>query len=168
MALDFALAHGRDVIGAVASAPGLRSAIPPWWKLLLANVALATAPGIGFPHGLPEGGMSRDPEVTRLRKTDPLIHDRISPRLYHDFTEARQRVLRDARRLSVPTLLLHGGSDEVVDPSGTAEFAASAPARLVKHIVYPGYYHEIFNDLDRERVVRDLVAWLDERVGKTR
>ena len=39
-----------------------------------------------------EGGVSRDPEVMKHRDADRLVHDRISPRLYFDFEEARQRV----------------------------------------------------------------------------
>lgn len=161
IALDYALAHPKGLLGVAASAPALSEAMPPWWKLALANVARLTAPGVGFPTGLDEGGMSRDPEVERLRDEDPLIHDRISPRLYFDFNEARQRVLRGARGLSIPALLMHGEADRVVDPSGTAEFAAAAPAKLVKHIVYPGAYHELFNDPARTQAIADLVAWLN-------
>ena len=166
LALDRALAHPRGLAGVVASAPALKSALPPWWKLVLANVARATAPSLGFPTGLDESGMSRDPEVVARRASDSLVHDRISPRLYAQFNEARQRVLRDARRLSVPALVLHGGADRVVDPEGSRELAAAAPAGTVKLVVYPDAYHEIFNDPARERVIPDLVGWLDRVAGK--
>ena len=46
--------------------------------------------------GIDEGGISRDAEVVRARDADPLVHGKISPRLYHEFNEARQRALRDA------------------------------------------------------------------------
>ncbi len=160
LALDYALARPASLAAVVASAPALRSAMPPWWKLVLANVALATAPSIGFPTGLEEGGMSRDAEVVRGRDADSLVHDRISPRLYAALSEARQRVLRDARRLAVPALVMHGEADRVVDPAGSRDFAAAAPSR-VKLLTYPDAYHEIFNDLVRSEVIRDLVAWLD-------
>jgi alpha-beta hydrolase superfamily lysophospholipase len=110
--------------------------------------------------------MSRDPEVVRGRADDPLVHDRISPRLYHAFNEARQRVLRDARRLAVPVLVMHGGADRVVDPAGSADFAAAAPKERVTHCVYPAAYHEIFNDQGRERVVADMLAWIERMVGR--
>ena len=106
LALDYALAHPREIVGVVASAPALKTAMPPWWKLVLANVARATTPSLGFPHGLDETGISRDPEVMRERADDRLMHGKISPRLYHDLVEAQQRVMRDARRLAVPALLI--------------------------------------------------------------
>jgi alpha-beta hydrolase superfamily lysophospholipase len=161
MALDYALAQPGEILGVVASAPALRSAMPPWWKLVLANIALAAAPSIGFPTGIEEGGISRDPEVIRARDEDRLVHGKISPRLYHDFTEARQRVLRDARRLSVPALVMHGGADRVVDPAGAREFCAATPRGLATHLEYPDAYHEIFNDHDRDRAIGDLKRWLN-------
>ena len=161
MALDFALAHPKEILAVVASAPGLKTTIPPWWKLALANVARSAAPAAGFPHGLDESGMSRDPEVLAWRKADRLMHDKISPRLYFAFEEARQRVMRDARQLKVPTLLQHGAADRVVDPHGSLEFVAAAPHDLCRLITYRDAYHEIFNDPARPEAVRDLIGWLD-------
>ncbi len=161
LALDYALAHPQRLVAVVASAPALRTTMPPWWKLTLANVARITAPAAGFPNGLDESGISRDPEVLRLRDQDPLVHDRITPRLYFDFNEARQRVLRGARRLQVPALVLQGSADRVVDPQGAAEFVAAAPAGLARLISFPDAYHEVFNDLGRAEAVRELVGWLD-------
>jgi alpha-beta hydrolase superfamily lysophospholipase len=161
MALDYALAHPRGLLGVVASAPALSAAMPPWWKLALANVARITAPSTGFPHGLDETGMSRDPEVLRGRKEDPLMHDRISPRLYFAMEEARQRVLRDARRLAAPALLLHGAADRITDPKGTLEFCGSAPHDKARYITYRDAYHEIYNDPSRAQVIRDTTGWLD-------
>ena len=161
MALDYALAHPRDILGVVASAPALSATISPWWKLALANVARVTTPAAGFPHGLDESGMSRDAEVLRARKTDPLMHDKISPRLYFAFEEARQRVMRDARRLAVPALLLHGAADRVTDPRGTLEFCGAAPHEKARLFTYRDACHEIFNDLSRDQVIKDLTGWLD-------
>jgi alpha-beta hydrolase superfamily lysophospholipase len=161
LALDYALAHGRELRALVLSAPGLRSAMPPWWKLALANVALATAPSTGFPTGLDMKAISRDPEVLRLHDQDVRVHDKISPRLYFAFNEARQRCMRDARQLQVPTLLIQGMADRLVDPKGALEFAGAATHGVVRFVTLADRCHEIFNDLGREEVVRDLVAWLD-------
>jgi alpha-beta hydrolase superfamily lysophospholipase len=161
MALDYALQHPKSLLAVAVSAPGLRSAIPPWWKLALANVARVTTPSAGFPHGLEEAGMSRDPEVLRLRRDDPRVHDRISPRLYFEFNDARQRVLRDARRLAVPALVQHGAADRVVDPRGSLEFTAAAPHGMVRLMTYRDAYHELFNDEARAAALKDLIGWLD-------
>jgi len=161
LALDYALAHPQRLSAVVASAPALRTLMPPWWKLSLANVARVTAPSAGFPNGLDESGISRDAEVLRMRAEDPLVHDRITPRLYFDFNEARQRVLRDARRLQIPALVLQGSADRVVEPRGAAEFVAAAPAALARLVTCPDAYHEVFNDTSRAQTVREMIVWLD-------
>lgn len=161
LALDFALAHPRDLLALVVSAPALRTPAPPWWKLTLANVARATSPSAGFPNGLDPNGLSRDPEVVKAYRDDPRVHDRISPRLYFAFNEARQRCLREARTLQVPTLILQGMGDRLVDPKGTLEFAGACPHGMMRFVTLKDVYHEIFNDPGREAVIRDLAAWLD-------
>jgi len=161
MALDYALEHPRTLLAVVSSAAALKSAMPPWWKLAAANVARIAAPSAGFPHGLEEAAMSRDPEVRKLRRDDPLMHDRISPRLYFQLAEAQQRVLRGARALAVPALALHGMADRVADPRASLEFTAAAPHGMARLITYRDAYHEIFNDLSRADVIRDLKGWLD-------
>ncbi len=161
LALDYALAHPQRLIAVVASAPALRTTMPPWWKLALANVARVTTPAAGFPNGLDVSGISRDPEVLRLRAEDPLMHDRITPRLYFDYNEACQRVLRDARRLQIPALVLQGSADRVVQPRGAGEFVLAAPAGLARLVTLPDAYHEVFNDVSRAAAVRDLLVWLE-------
>ena len=102
-----------------------------------------------------------DPDVLRLRAQDLLVHDRISLRLYFGMEEVRRRVMDGARSLSVPALLLQGMADRVVDPKGAVEFNAGTPHGMSRVITYPDAYHEVFNDLDRDRAIRDLVRWLD-------
>ena len=34
----------------------------------------------------------------------------------------------------------------------------------VRAIVYPGARHEVFNEINRDEVVGDLIAWIDERI----
>jgi alpha-beta hydrolase superfamily lysophospholipase len=161
IALDHALAHPRGVHALVLSAPALVSTMPPWWKLALANVALATAPSTGFANGLDLSGLSRDPDVRRLYDDDPRVHGKISPRLYFALNEARQRCMREARSLQVPTLLLQGMSDRMVDPKGALELAGAATHGIVRFETLADRYHEIFNDVGRDDVVALLAAWLD-------
>ena len=161
MALDYALAHPKTLLGVVASAPAIRSAPPPPLKVALGRVASVIQPAAGFPNGIRDQDISRDPEVLAARKADPLMHDRISPRTYFAMVEARQRVLAEARRLAVPALLLQGAADKVVDPKGTLEFTVGAPHEHVRLVTYRDAYHEIFNDSCRSDALRDLKGWLD-------
>jgi len=63
--------------------------------------------------------------------------------------------------LRVPFLLLHGEADALIDPRGSERFfaAATVPGRQFRH--YPGLYHEVFNEPEREQVFQDILDWLD-------
>jgi alpha-beta hydrolase superfamily lysophospholipase len=69
--------------------------------------------------------------------------------------------MRDARRLKVPALVLHGAADRVADPHGSLEFVAAAPHEYCRLLTYRDAYHELFNDPARDQAIRDLVGWLD-------
>ena len=99
--------------------------------------------------------------MLKLRAADPLVHGKITPRVYFGFEEARARVLRDVRRLSVPTLILQGAADRVVNPQGALELSGLAPHGMLRLLTYKDGYHEVFNDLDREQAISDVTGWLD-------
>jgi alpha-beta hydrolase superfamily lysophospholipase len=160
MALDYALAHPSTIVSVVATAPGLRAAPPPRWKLAAARVMRVLAPGVGIAHGLPLDGLSRDPEVVALYKSDPLVHGVISARLYFGLAEAQARVLATAVALAVPALVLAGTADTVVDSTGARDFVAAAPAGRARFVACAGAYHEILNDVGRDEVARSIVEWL--------
>ena len=161
MALDYALAHPRTLLAVIVSAPALKTPPVSALKMGLAKAAKVLAPGASFDNGVEEKAISRDPQVIEARRTDPLVHHKITPRLYFQFDQARQRVMAEARRLAVPTLLLQGGADRVVDPTGALEFNVVAPHGMTRLLSYRDAYHELFNDLDRDRVIKDVGDWLD-------
>ncbi len=161
IALDHALAHPRSLSALVLSAPALRTEMPPWWKLALANVARIATPAGGFPNGLDPDGLARDPEVVRAYREDPLVHNRISPRSYFSFMEAAQRCRLNIRGLQVPTLMFQGMADRLVDPKGALEAAGAAPHDMMRFVTWSDAYHESMNDMGRENVIQDVAAWLD-------
>lgn len=161
LALDYALAHPKTLLALVLSAPAVKTTPPPAWKVGLARLAHAVAPGMGFSNGIDSRAISRDPEVLAFRAADPLVHGKITPRVFFGFEEARARVQADARRLQVPTLILQGAADRVANPQGALELNGHAPHGMVRLFTYRDGYHEVFNDLDRDRAIQDLTGWLD-------
>ena len=109
--------------------------------------------------------MSRDPAVVQAYCADPLVHDRITPRLARFFLVAGADVQAAAPRWPVPTLLLYAGADRCVAPAGSAAFAAAAPAEVVQHQVFPALFHQIFNEPEQRQVLADLDEWLDDQLG---
>lgn len=112
--------------------------------------------------------LSRDPAVAAAFIADPLTTTTPLARLFG---------LRDAARLfgrpaaNLPAdlpLLIQVGGDDTVGGERSALMLAKAYTqrsrlRDVRVVVYPGARHEVFNEINRDEVVADLVAWLNER-----
>jgi len=146
----------------VLSSPALDSGLSPARKALV-RWARRLVPDVAPGNGLDPGGISRDPDVVAAYRADPLVHDRISPRLAAFVVESGARVIRAAPAWQVPTLVLWAGDDSFVGPGGSAGFVRAAPVETVTGHFFPEHRHEIFNDLDRERVFAELEAWLRAR-----
>lgn len=120
------------------------------------------APDLPVGNGLKPAWISRDPEVVRRYVADPLVHDRVTPRLVDFIVDEGARVRRLAGSWRTPTLLLWAGADRCVDAAGRAAFSAAAPPAVVAALALPGLYHEIFNEPapDGPQVIERLTGWL--------
>jgi len=77
--------------------------------------------------------------------------------------EDQSAIIARAADLRVPFLLLHGARDQLIYPGGSQRFFARATAPERAYCLYPGMYHEIFNEVDKEMVFQDIESWLTER-----
>ena len=152
----------REVDGLVLSSPALRIGMNGFQKLLLATLG-PLAPNLAVANGLEPSWVSRDPAVVAAYVADPLVHDRITPRLTRFIVDGGEFVRGVAPRWHVPTLLMWAGSDRCVAPSGSAEFAAAAPKAVLQAQVFEPLYHEIFNEPEQAQVFMRLQAWLQQR-----
>jgi alpha-beta hydrolase superfamily lysophospholipase len=66
--------------------------------------------------------------------------------------------------LTLPVLLQHGSQDKLADVAGSRMIAEKAGSTDLTLEVYPGLYHEIFNEPEQSKVLDDLIAWLAPRV----
>lgn len=149
----------RPVQGLVMSSPALDPGMRAWQKALLA-LAHPLFPGLAAGNGLQPDWISRDPNVVAAYRTDPLVHDRIVPRLARFIVDAGRLVREQAAKWRLPTLLLYAGADRCVAPSGSQAFAAAAPRATVSTQCYPALYHEIFNEPEQDKVLARLRQWL--------
>jgi len=147
------------VDGLVMSSPALDPGMNAFQKALLA-VAAPLAPDAALGNGLKPAWVSRDPAVVRAYMADPLVHDRITPRLVRFIVDAGALVRARAAQWQVPTLLQYAGADRCVAPAGSAAFAAAAPPAVLRALRYDGLAHEIYNEPEQARVLADLAGWL--------
>jgi len=155
-----------DVSGAVLSGPAL--ALPdafPRWRVWASRAMRRVAPRLALPSGIDPEGLSRDPQVVRLYREDPLVHSTMTCSLAMELLAALQRTAGGGAEVRVPVLILHGAEDRLCHVDGSREFAKGLTAPGSDLRVYPELYHEIFNEPEQETVFADALAWLQERLG---
>ena len=152
----------RPVDALVLSSPALDPDMSGFQRLQLA-IGVALAPHLAVGNGLKPGWISREAGVVQAYEADPLVHNRITPTLARMIVDDGLLVRQHAPDWIVPTLLLWAGTDLCVAPSGSAEFAETAPPALLRAHCFERLYHEIFNEPEREQVFARLQAWLDDR-----
>ena len=74
---------------------------------------------------------------------------------------------RAAKRVTVPTLLLLGDHDRIIDNAQTRAFAGRFPA-TPDVIEYPGAHHTLEFEPEAHPWVDDVLAWLQQRVSPSR
>jgi alpha-beta hydrolase superfamily lysophospholipase len=130
-------------------------------RLLLAVLG-PLAPNLAVGNGLDPAWVSRDPAVVKAYVDDPLVHDRVSPRLVRFMVDGGEHVRRAAPRWALPTLLMYAGSDRCVAPRGSAALAQAAPASVLTAKEFGPLFHEIFNEPEQGEVFALLQSWLDK------
>jgi acylglycerol lipase len=144
----------------VVSSPALKAKVAvPQWKINLGEMASRVMPRLALSNEVDPGSISRIPEVVSAYKADPLVHPKISSRMYTEWQRATQEILRRAGEIKLPFLILAGTADQLIDPAGSEELHRRAPAMSELRML-PGRYHEPFNDVGSAEVFDLIVEWL--------
>jgi len=123
------------------------------------------------PARTPFDWLSRDEKEVDAYIADPLCGLPFTTQLAIDVLDALPRVTSRESLASIrkdmPIYVFSGERDPVgANIQGLiADLKAAGFGRLTTRL-YPGARHETLNELNRDEVTRDLIAWLDEVVGK--
>lgn len=164
IALECALRHPGAQRQLVLSAPALSAgdSVPAIQALIL-RLLSTLLPNAGALR-LPAEAISRDPAVVRAYDQDPLVYrGSIPARTLAELFGAMRSFPDSVAQLEVPVLVLHGTGDTLV-PLAAVEpvLARLGPVDKTVHR-YEGLYHEVFNEPERDRVIGDVLDWLDAR-----
>ncbi|QAA76767.1 MAG: hypothetical protein BIP78_1001 [Candidatus Bipolaricaulis sibiricus] len=162
IAVRYVEQEARGLTGLILSAPFLGvELVIPRWKRVVARVVSQVWPSLSTPSGLTGTTVSRDPEVIAHYEADPLMHKQATVRWFTEVIRTQHAALSEARRVSLPLLVLHGDADPIARVAVTRQFfaAVGSPDRTLT--LYGGFLHEVLNEIGKERVWEDIAAWLD-------
>jgi len=114
---------------------------------------------------LASADVSRDPEVVKAYDADPLVYRKGMPAgMLAAMIRAGREVHAHMEDFAAAALLLmHGEADNLTDPAGSQELFERASTIDKEIKIYPGLFHEIFNEPEQAQVLSDLADWLDAR-----
>lgn len=146
----------------IVSSPALKVKVAvPAWKIQLGTVASRIVPRLALDNEVDPKVLSRIPEVVDAYRTDPLVHTKISSRLYTEWLAATKDILDRAAEIKIPFLILAGTDDALIDPEGSKDLHRRA-ASISELRLLEGRYHEPFNDRDNEEVFTLITEWLSK------
>ena len=159
IATRYAQRHGEVLAGLVLSAPLVGN---PGTGALLAMDPLPEIP-------IDTAVLSRDESLQRAYADDPLIyHGGFKRPTLAAMAAALLEAALDAQRVRGQVLWQHGEADELVPLEGSRRLVEQLPNAEVTELHYPGARHEIFNETNRDEVLRDTTGWIEAVVVTSR
>lgn len=105
-------------------------------------------------------------EMLRALGRDPLVIKETRIDAMYGLSELMESALLSSARLTTPALVLYGERDEVIPARPVCEMLMALPARRPaswRLVLYPEGYHMLTRDLHAAVVLKDMVAWLNNR-----
>jgi alpha-beta hydrolase superfamily lysophospholipase len=161
----YTLEHQQELAGLVCESFAFQVPAP--------DFALAVFKGLSHvaPHAhvlhLKNEDFSRDPEVVAAMNEDTLIaHETQPTQTLAEMVRADERLKNDFPLFRLPLLILHGTADKATRPAGSQMFFDTAGSTDKTLKLYEGSFHDPLNDLDKEKVIADVTAWIGRHVAR--
>jgi alpha-beta hydrolase superfamily lysophospholipase len=152
----------EGVRGLILSGAFLRLGFePPAWKMTMGRILARLLPKLAMGNEVNVSDLTHDEEIVNRQKNDPLNHGLVSTRALVEMLQAQADVFEKADMAKMAMLVMHGDQDALAAVSGSEDFHRLAGSQAKTLKIYEGFYHEIFNELDRDRVFKDVIEWLD-------
>ncbi len=109
---------------------------------------------------------TRDPAALAKLEADPLCKGEVQPaRTVAALLKATDRMKAEFSTLKLPLFILHGTLDKATVPAGSQEFHAAASSSDKTLKLYEGHFHDLLNDIGKEKVFADILGWINARNG---
>ena len=168
IALRYIAKKGGGLSGAVISAPLIAVAVRvPAHKLMIARLSARLRPHMRLDNGINTNHLSRDREVGKAYATDPLVNRKVSARWFSEATRAMGEMNDLATQITIPVLVMHGTEDKLASVEATKRFFEKIGSKDKELIIYPGYYHELFNEPEKHELYEQATQWLAQREKST-
>jgi acylglycerol lipase len=109
--------------------------------------------------------VSSDPAVVQAYKDDPLVYLGPPPRGFLRSAGQVEEVRAALGELTLPLLIMHGSADLLVSPQALKDVVSAVSSQDLTARLWPGMWHEIFNEPGGAEVIAMLTNWIAARTA---
>lgn len=165
LVINYGLRRKPKLAGVISTDPALGLSFePPKAKLAVGKILAGLAPAMAMSNGLEVEALARDVAIVKAYQDDALVHDRISAKLAMELIDGGAYAMAHAEEWTLPLLLMHGTADRISSPEASETFAQKAGDAVTLKL-WDGYYHEVHNDVGKDKVIETMINWLDANQG---
>ena len=121
-------------------------------------------PFFRFGRQIDPNELTSDPDEIHAIKDDQNLHSKISMHLATQLVAQGRSAIDQARHIKIPTLILHGEDDSMIDHAVSKNFAIRI-GELATLRTFPKTKHALFHDRSREEVIEQLKQWLQSTIA---
>jgi alpha-beta hydrolase superfamily lysophospholipase len=109
---------------------------------------------------------SRDPKAVEALNHDPLTAHEVQPAItVAALVHADERLREEFPHITLPVLIMHGTDDKATVCHGSQFFYETVGSKDKTLKLYDGHYHDLLNDLGKEKVMADINGWIDAHLA---
>ena len=132
---------------------------PPRPQVFAAWLTGRLLPWIRVSRPVDVAALTSDPVQAAAIRDDPLMHSQITIYLATQLLSQGRWALDHARDIDIPTLIMHGGDDQLIDTSACEHLPIriGSSATLVR---WPDMRHDLFHEIHKDDVFDRIAEWL--------
>jgi alpha-beta hydrolase superfamily lysophospholipase len=166
--LGFLARKSGAVTAAVISAPLIEVAVPvPAPLRMIAGMGARFTPRLRLGNKIDPAVLCRDPAICHAYSADPHVSRKVSMKWFSEAERAMAEIKERAGQIRAPVLVMHGTQDQLASVEATKALFARIGSIDKELIIYEGYYHELFNEPEKQELYERATAWLSERIKKS-
>jgi acylglycerol lipase len=160
----YALDHQQTIDGLICESFAFQVPAPGFVLTALKGLS-HVAPRLGV-LTLKMKDFTRNPVALAELEADPLTKGETQPAMtVAALARADERLHDSFGQITLPVLILHGTDDHATVCKGSEFFYEHAGSADKALKIYEGHYHDLLNDLGKEQVTADVLAWIESHVS---
>ncbi len=162
--LNYMLRKKPNVKAVITSAPWIKLGFePPAFLIALGKLTRRIMPSFSQDNGIDVTKLSRDQNVGEVYSKDELVHTKITSATGIGIMEAAEWLLKNATKVQLPLLMMHGTKDQIISIEGSRQFVNKSSGDITFK-EWQGGYHEIHNETNKEDVFQYTLDWINSKI----